>query len=115
VPVDLAWFTRTLTIDELEALCATGRGWTSTSNAAALCTTVTEEIAVRKHAAAARERTRHEAAWAAAQYAADAKRGMRTRTAGKRRRCSIGAAGNRRRGGGAEQAGAPRPLQQVPD
>jgi hypothetical protein len=48
----------------------------------ALCTSVTEEIAARKHAAAARERARQEAAWArraAAQYAADAKRRRRAR------------------------------------
>jgi hypothetical protein len=118
VPVDLAWFTRTLTIDELEALCATARGWTPTSSAAALCAIVTGEIAARKHAAAARERARQEAAWArraAAQYAADAKRRMRARAAGKRRRRSIRAAGNRGRGGGAEQAEALRPLQQVLD
>jgi hypothetical protein len=118
VPVDLAWLTRTLTIDELDALYATARGWTPTSIAAALCTTVTEEIAARKYAAAARERARQEAAWArrvAAQYAADAKRRMRARAAGRRRRRSIRAAGNPGRGGGAEQAEALRPLQQVPD
>lgn len=113
VPVDLAWFTRTLTIDELEALCATARGWTPTAAVAALRTTVTEEIAARQHAAAARERARQEAAWArrvAARYAADAKRRIRARAAGKHRRRSISAAGNLGKGGGAEQAGSLRPL-----
>jgi hypothetical protein len=118
VPVDLPWFTKRLTVDELDALRVTVRRWEPDAAAAALQAAVTQEMSARKHAAAVRERAREEAAWvrrAAAQYAAEAKRRIRARAAGKRRRRSIRAAGNLGRGGGAEQAEALRPLQQVPD
>lgn len=119
VPIDPAWFTKRLTVDELEALCVTARACEPASAAGALCAAVTAEIAARKHAAAALEHARQEAAEArraAARSAADAKRWMQARATGKgRRRRSIRAAGNRGRGGRAKQSEALRPLQQLPD
>ncbi|HTI84261.1 MAG TPA: TniQ family protein [Acetobacteraceae bacterium] len=119
VPVDLAWFTKRLTADDLDALCITMRGWTPVA-AAALQVAITQEMSARKHAVAMREHARQEAAWvrrAAAQCAADAKRRIRTRAARKRRRKQHSAvtARERGRGGNAEQSEALRPLQQVPD
>jgi hypothetical protein len=119
VPVDLAWFTKSLSTDELQGLCVASRGWKPTSAAIALRTAVLEELAARKHAVTARERAREEEMWvrlATVRYAAEARRRIRAREAGKRRRRrSIKVGGNRGRGGGAEQAEALRPLQQVPD
>ena len=119
VPVDLAWFTKRLTADDLDALCVTMRGWTPAA-AAALQVAIAQERSARKHAVALCEQARQEAAWtrrAAARCASAAKRRIRARAArkGRRRRCSAQTVGERGRGGSAEQSEALRPLQQVPD
>jgi hypothetical protein len=119
VPVDLAWFTKRMTVDELDALCITVLGWKPDAAAAALREAVTEEMVARKHAAARHERARQEAAWArreTVRYTAEAKRRIRERAAAKgRRRRSSRASGDRARGGGAEQTEAFCPVQQMPD
>jgi hypothetical protein len=66
-----------------------------------------------------RDRARQEAAWArraAVRYAAEAKRRIRARMAGKGRRWrSTRVSSDRGRGGGAEETEAFRPVQQVLD